>query len=103
VVRGLAVAEVCPRCRHRFERHEGYWIGAVALNTVATIGLFGAILVAGAVLMWPEVNWGALGVAGIAVAALFPIVFYPWSKLLWVAFELSMHPLDDRAVRDPSG
>jgi uncharacterized protein (DUF983 family) len=95
VVRRLTLVERCSRCGHRFERHEGYWIGAVALNTVATIGLFGVVLVAGTVLMWPEVNWGALTVAVVAISALFPIAFYPWSKLLWVAFELSMHPVED--------
>ena len=97
VVGGLNLAIVCPRCQHRFERHEGYWLGAVAINTVATIGVFGAVLVVAIVWMWPDVNWGALTVAGVAITVLFPIAFYPWSKLLWVAFELSMHPLDEPA------
>ena len=38
---------------------------------------------------------GALTVAGLAITALFPIAFYPWSKLLWVALDLTMHPLHE--------
>ncbi len=100
MVRGLEIRHTCPSCGHHFERHEGYWIGAVAVNTVATIGVFGVLLVAGTVLTWPDVPWGWLTVAGVLVTLLFPIGFYPWSKLLWVALDLTLHPIETSAATD---
>ena len=35
----------CPNCAHVFERHEGYWLGAIAINTILTIVFFSATLV----------------------------------------------------------
>ncbi|HEX5630396.1 MAG TPA: DUF983 domain-containing protein, partial [Acidimicrobiia bacterium] len=100
VVRGLGVQPTCPSCGHYFERHEGYWIGAVAVNTVATIGVFAMVLVGVTVLTWPDVPWGWLTVVGVLVTLLFPIGFYPWSKLLWAALDLTLHPIETSAAPD---
>lgn len=32
--RGVVMVERCPRCRLRFERVEGHWIGAIGMNTI---------------------------------------------------------------------
>lgn len=87
VVRRLRLAERCPRCEHRFERHEGYWLGAIAINTVVTMGVFAITFVLAMVLTWPDPPWGAITVGVVTLNAIFPIVFYPWSKTLWVALE----------------
>ena len=92
VARGFHLAERCPRCGHRYERHEGYWIGAVAVNTVVTIAVFGAVLIGATVATWPDPPWGAITIAGVATTIVFPIIFYPWSRLLWVALDLRLHP-----------
>jgi uncharacterized protein (DUF983 family) len=89
---GLHMAEVCPGCGHHFERQEGYWLGAVAINTVATLGLFTAALVIAMAVTWPDVPWTALTVGGAVLCLVFPIVFYPLSKTLWVALETAVHP-----------
>ena len=96
VLRVLTLTDRCPGCGLRFERHEGYWLGAVAINTGATIAVFFAVFVAGMVTTWPDVPWNGLLVVTVAVNLLFPIVFYPWSKTLWVAIDLSMHPPETR-------
>jgi len=82
----------CPRCDHRFERQEGYWLGAVAINTAATIAVFAAVLVIGASVTWPDPPWTAISIASIVTTVVFPLVFYPWSKMLWVALEITLHP-----------
>lgn len=92
MVRGLRVAEDCPACGHHFERHEGYWLGAIAINTIVTIGLFAIALVGSIALTWPDPPWTAITLGVVAVNLFFPIAFYPWSKLLWVALDLSLHP-----------
>lgn len=92
------LAEHCPACGHRYERHEGYWVGAVAVNTIATIGLFFAVFVGGMVLTWPDVPWNVLLVVTVALNLVFPIVFYPWSKTIWIALDLAVHPPDQGEV-----
>ena len=94
IVHRLRLVERCPACRHRFERHEGYWLGAVAINTMVTIGLFVIAFVAATVLTWPDPPWPAITVGVVILNAAFPIVFYPWSKTLWIALDLSMHPAE---------
>lgn len=81
--------EACPGCGHSFEHEEGYWLGAVAVNTVAVMAAFAVVFVGGMVLTWPEVPWNGLLIATVAVSALFPIAFYPWAKTLWVALDLT--------------
>ena len=49
-----------------------------------------------AVITWPDVPWIGLTVASVIVNAIFPIVFYPWSKTLWVAVESSLRAEADR-------
>ena len=69
-------------------------MGAVAVNTVATIGIFFVVLVGGMALTWPDVPWTVLAIVTVAVNLVFPILFYPWSKTLWIALDLSVHPLE---------
>lgn len=94
VVRAWRVAGDCPTCLHHFERHEGYWLGAIAINTIATIGVFAVALVGSMVLTWPEPPWTAITIGVVTLNLAFPIVFYPWSKLLWAALELTTHPAE---------
>lgn len=84
----------CPRCGHRFEREQGYWVGAMIINTALAIaGLMGVFLL-GLALTWPDVPWEALTIGTAVVAALIPLVAYPYSKTLWVTYDLKVHPLE---------
>ena len=94
----MGLVDACPRCGHRYERHEGYWIGAVAINTVLTMVVFALVFVGGMVFTWPDVPWNALLVTTVAVNIVFPILFYPWSKTLWIALDLSIHPAEAKEV-----
>jgi hypothetical protein len=79
--------ESCPRCGHRFEQSDGYWLGSVAINLGVTEGLFLIAFVLGMVLTWPDVPWTTLLIMGIAVSVLLPPLFHPFSRTLWVAGE----------------
>jgi uncharacterized protein (DUF983 family) len=94
VVRGLRVTETCPACRHHFERHEGYWLGAIAINTIITLGLFVAAMVIPILATWPDPPWGVITALLVSLSIVVPIVAYPFSKTLWVALELGMHPAE---------
>lgn len=94
----FTLREHCEKCGLRFEREEGYWVGALIINTVVAFGTFLLLFVGGILLYWPDVPWGALGTVTIVAMALLPILFYPISKTLWMALELSWHPLEEGEV-----
>jgi len=82
----------CPSCDHKYEREEGYWLGAVLINTAITIVLFAVAMVVWAIVAWPDPPWTAMTATGIVINLLVPLLFYPMSKTLWVAVEISAHP-----------
>ncbi|MBI3967067.1 MAG: DUF983 domain-containing protein [Chloroflexi bacterium] len=84
----------CPRCGLTFEREEGYWTGAMLINLVLTELIFLVYLVVGLAVTWPNVPiWPLVGI-GVALNVAFPIFFYPLSKTVWMALDLSFHPLE---------
>jgi uncharacterized protein (DUF983 family) len=87
------LVERCPRCGYLFAREEGFFLGAIVINFAVTEISLGIVL---AVLIALEAGGGApLGafiVAAVAVTILVPLVFYPFSKTVWSAIDLIMHP-----------
>jgi hypothetical protein len=88
--------EFCPACGFGFEREHGYWVGAMIINTIVSFGALLMVFVGGWVAFWPDVPWMAVGIATVMVAGVTPILFYPMSKSLWTAIELSYHQLEPR-------
>jgi uncharacterized protein (DUF983 family) len=93
----FSMLERCPRCGLAFERGEGYWLGAIAINLGVTEALFGAMVVAIMVATWPDVPWVWPTVAGIALNVAVPIVFYPYSKTIFIAVDLLLIHAEERA------
>ncbi len=89
--RWVSMAEQCPRCGLRFERADGYWTGAIAINLLVTEAVFVVLLAAAIIVTWPDVPWTLVLVALIAVNILLPILFHPISRTLWVAAERHFH------------
>jgi uncharacterized protein (DUF983 family) len=82
--------ETCPTCGTRFEREDGYFLGGYALNLiVAEFLAIGAIVVYW-LLASPSVL--ALQIVGVTLAAGLPILFFPFSRCLWMALDLQLHP-----------
>lgn len=77
----------CPGCGLHFEREQGYWVGALAMNIVAVGGLVGILLAGTLALTVPDVPVVEIIALVIPVALLGPIVFYPFSKTAWVAVD----------------
>ncbi len=87
------MADDCPSCGHRFERDPGYWLGAMIINTAVAISSFLVVFVAIMVVTWPDVPWRAALVVTLVLNLVVPVVFYPWSKTLFVALDLSVRPV----------
>ena len=41
---------------------------------------------------WPRVPWSLLQYGAPAAMVLAPIILYPFSKLVWLAFDLVLRP-----------
>jgi Protein of unknown function (DUF983) len=82
----------CPECGYGFEREEGYWVGAIIINTAVTEALFGLLFVLVILLTLPDIRWGPLLAVALVTNGLFPWLFYPFSKTLWMAVDLYLHP-----------
>jgi len=80
----------CPECRLRYEREQGYFLGAIYLNYAATVG----IAVAGyfmlgtyaGLLLGPQLAlWGTFCIV-------FPLWAFRYSKSLWLALDYFFDP-----------
>ena len=96
--------EACPICHTRFEREEGYFLGAYALNLIVTeiLGLGFAIwLLFRTRLRQLDLIWQEA--IAISLAVLLPIVFFPYSRLFWIVMDLTFHPPRGAVVRQLRG
>jgi len=91
--RWIRIVPSCPRCGLATDRGEsGYALGGLWLNLLAAEAVNTAIWVTVAVRTWPEVPWETLQYAGPVTALLMPVLFYPFSRTVFLALDLSFRP-----------
>lgn len=81
---------VCAVCDLRFERAQGYWVGAIYVNYAAT----SVIAMGGFLVLWRAVDppiWVQLAIWLPFVTA-FPLWFFRYSRSLWLAVEYGLNP-----------
>ncbi|MGD9713639.1 MAG: DUF983 domain-containing protein [Thermomicrobiales bacterium] len=81
-----SIRECCPKCGYQFNREDGYFLGAYALNlVVAEIFGLGAVVVfllrSDLSIMWQQI-------IAVTAAILFPLLFYPFSRTFWMVIDL---------------
>ena len=91
--------ETCPDCGLRFEREEGYWVGAMIVAIAIPIGLLLLVFVLPMIITWPDVPWMKLLIVAFVVLGLSPIVFYPHSKTIWMWLDLKFNPARAEELR----
>jgi uncharacterized protein (DUF983 family) len=80
--------EACNSCGLPLEREVGGFLGAIAINYGVTGAVFIAILVAVVWATVPDVPvWPLLGVSAVVTIGV-PLLFYPFSKTIWLAIDL---------------
>ncbi len=83
----------CPTCGLRVERgEEGYVVGSYMFNLVGSELVFVSILLAILVSTWPTPPWALLQWGGGVLMLTAPLLFYPFAKLLFLAFDLCFRP-----------
>ncbi|HET7468347.1 MAG TPA: DUF983 domain-containing protein [Gemmatimonadales bacterium] len=97
---------VCPVCGLSLERGEdGYWLGAYFFNLMAMETAFSVWVVGFLMETWPNPPWDIFQISTVVLMVVFPIVFFPFSKTLFLAFDLLMRPPDEpdfAAPHEPS-
>jgi uncharacterized protein (DUF983 family) len=83
----------CPRCGIPFNRGEqGYVVGAYMFNIIVAELIFAGIFVGTLLATWPSPPWTLLTYGGAALMIALPLVFYPFSRTLFLAFDLIFRP-----------
>jgi uncharacterized protein (DUF983 family) len=91
----------CPTCGFVFEREEGYWTGAMGANIIVTELVFVALMIATFIVTWPDSPVREMIIGAVLFNVAFPIFFYPFSKTVWMAFDIAFHPPADAVGSTP--
>ena len=82
----------CARCHFRFEREAGYFVGAMYINYGMTVfiafaGYFALDYFTSIAFLPNFILW-------IAICALFPILFFRYSRSLWLSLDYIFNPAE---------
>jgi uncharacterized protein (DUF983 family) len=98
--RFFAMYERCSVCGWRFEREEGYWTGAVAVNLVVTELLITIIAVPFAIsLAVSQQPITLLIIIGAPLPFVLPLLFFRHAKSFWMSLDFMLHPVDPEERR----
>ena len=87
----FSLKERCPTCDYPFERESGYWVGAIAINMAIAEAIFFVLFIAVVLLTMPGVEWMPLLAVALVTNAIVPVIFYPFSKTIWMSGDLYFH------------
>lgn len=100
--RWFRMKERCPTCGYLFEREEGFFLGAYVINLAVAQGAVILLAVVPLIVRLaqdPDASIAPFLVGGLIGAIVAPMVFYPWSKTIWTAFDLMLRPV---SVEEPA-
>jgi len=85
--------EHCPHCQLKFEREQGYFIGAMYINYGATV----AIAVPGYLLLdaFTGMTINQQLALWVPFAVLFPLVFFHHARSLWLMMDHFFNPVQN--------
>jgi len=95
--RWFKMKERCPRCDYKFEREEGFFLGAYTVNLAVSEALLLLLAIGPLIFLLGtnrDVNIWPIVVIGLTAAILAPLVFYPFSRTIWSAIDLVLRPPD---------
>lgn len=89
----FALHERCEVCRLRFEREQGYFLGAMYVNYGVTVVL--ALIGSFALEWWRPVSLTVQLGLWVAFCSLFPVFFFRYSRSLWLSLDYLCDPVRD--------
>jgi hypothetical protein len=84
---------------------QGYWLGAYFFNLMAVETIFTGWVIAFLLWTWPSPPWGVFQVVTVLLMLVSPFLCFPFSKTLFLAFDLLVRPPTDAdfiAPHEPS-
>jgi uncharacterized protein (DUF983 family) len=95
--------ERCPACGVRLLRGDESWAtGTYLFNLVVSELLLMALLATVVVSTWPDPPWAVLQVGSLALMVAAPILFYPFARLLFLAFDMMFRPVEPDELAGPT-
>jgi hypothetical protein len=94
--RWFRMKERCPGCDYLFEREEGFFLGAYVINLAiaqAAVILLAVVPLIVRLANDPDASIAPFLIGGAIGAVVAPMIFYPWSKTIWTAFDLILRPV----------
>jgi uncharacterized protein (DUF983 family) len=96
------LAPACPRCHLRPDRGESdYFLGGMMFNIALAEAVFVVVLIVTLAVTWPHVPWSVLQYGAPLAMILAPVALYPFSKLVWLAFDLMLRPVSPNDLAEP--
>jgi uncharacterized protein (DUF983 family) len=100
----LRMRSRCPSCGLALDRGEqGYEVGSYMFAIVAAELVFAAVFVGILLLTWPDPPWNLLLYGGMVLMIVVPFLFFPFSKTLFLAFDLTFRPATPDELTPQSG
>ena len=91
------VRKSCERCGLIFDRGESdYFIGAYTLNLIVGELIVVVAIVIGIMLSWPTVPWTLIMYSLLPLAALTPLLTFPYARAVWLALDLRFRPPESK-------
>lgn len=87
--------ERCRTCGIRWQREVGFELGAVTMNTIVTFGLLTVMMTVGFIMTSPDIPVLPFVLTLGVTALVVPILIYPFTYTMWLAFDLAVHPVDE--------
>src|SRR5258708_29053297 len=94
------MVERCPQCGIKFEREDGFFLGAFLINFGIGEGLIAVLLFGYVILLSANQHVSVPGfiAAGIGLSVAATLFFYPFSNTIWSALDIAMKPLQDKEL-----
>lgn len=89
--------ERCPHCDVLYEPEDGYLLGAYVVNIGVTAVVAVAIVIS--LMVWTSLSTLQIQIIGAGLAVGIPVFFYPYTLLLWITLDLTIHPPGDFSQR----
>ena len=94
----LATHERCAVCQLRFEREQGYFLGAMYINYGVTVVL---ALLGSWILEWcTVVSLAQQLMVWVGFCSLFPVLFFCHSRGLWLGLDYLFDPVEEEGQED---
>jgi len=88
------LAEHCPRCHLRLERENDFFLGGYVINLAVTEGFLALALLIYVLRITADPGTSLVPVlmAGVIISVILPVLFFPFSRTIWMAIDLAMRP-----------